>query len=194
MMIALAVVTLTYGAVAVSVVAALGTQTLAESSAPVLEAARGAASWSVPLVVAGAGAACLAALLALIAGISRTAFAMARDRELPAPLSALNPRHGVPARAGWVIGALIIGLVWTVDLRFVIGFSSLGVLLYYLIAHLSALTQTSEHRIAPRAVSVLGALGCLVLVVTLPPLSLACGLGMLVAGLAYRAVRRSPSE
>lgn len=190
MAIALGGVTVVYVLVAVSVVAALGTDRLAASSAPVLDAARNAAGWSAPIVIAGASAACLAALLALVSGISRTVFAMARDAELPTALSTLTERHAVPARAGWVIGAVIIGLVWIVDLRFVIGFSSLGVLTYYFIAHLSALTQGPEHRLAPRGLAVLGAVGCVLLVATLPALSLACGLGVLATGLVYRLMHR----
>lgn len=186
---ALGLVTITYLVVAVSLVAALGTTALSTSDAPVLEAAQDGARWSAPVVIAGASAACLAALLALIAGISRTAFAMARDRELPRALATVNTAHRVPARAGWLIGGLVVALVWTVDLRFVIGFSSLGVLLYYLIANVSAFTQEADRRLIPRWVTVVGALGCSVLAVTLPVVSLACGIGVVVIGLAYRAVR-----
>lgn len=188
MLIALLGVTATYIVVGVSVLAMLGPGELAASQAPVLDAARAAAPGAAPVVIVGASAACVAALLALVSGVSRTSFAMARDSELPRPLSRLSGRHHVPGVAGWVIGLAVIALVWTVDLTFAIGFSSLGVLLYYFIANVAALTQDREHRIAPRFTMVLGAIGCLALVLTLPLASLISGSVLVLTGLVYRAV------
>jgi APA family basic amino acid/polyamine antiporter len=76
-----------------------------------------------------------------------------------------------------------------VDLRGAIGFSSFGVLLYYFIANVSAFTQSPAHRRYPKVVQLLGALGCLVLVVTLPPVSILVGIGVLVVGVLYRMIR-----
>ena len=77
-------------------------------------------------------------------------------------------------------------LVLTVDLRGAIGFSSFGVLVYYLIANAAAFTQESSQRRFPRALQIVGALGCVVLVATLPPVSIAIGLAVLVLGVVYR--------
>ena len=98
-------------------------------------------AWAVPVVQVGAGLAALGALLALIAGIGRTALAMARDRELPAPLAAVHPRFGVPHVAEIAVAVAIVVLVLVADLRGAIGFSSFGVLVYYLVANASAFTQ-----------------------------------------------------
>jgi APA family basic amino acid/polyamine antiporter len=85
--------------------------------------------------------------------------------------------------------------VVTVDLRAVIGFSSFGVLLYYLIANLSAFTQTGPDRQFPRGLQVLGAIGCLLLVATLPVTSIAAGTIVLLVGIAYRLQRlRRPAS
>ena len=46
-------------------------------------------------------------LLALVAGISRTALAMARERDLPGPLGAVSQRHRVP----WAAELAVAGLV-----------------------------------------------------------------------------------
>ena len=75
------------------------------------------------------------------------------------------------------------------DLRGAIGFSSFGVLLYYLIANLSALRQGRAVRRYPRVLQVLGAVGCVVLAFTLPWQSVAAGAGVLAVGVAGRALR-----
>jgi APA family basic amino acid/polyamine antiporter len=80
-------------------------------------------------------------------------------------------------------------LVLTVDLRGAIGFSSFGVLLYYVIANVAAFTQEPAQRRYPRVLQVLGAVSCLVLVATLPLTSSLIGLGVLAAGILYRVIR-----
>ena len=62
-------------------------------------------------------------------------------------------------------------------------------LLYYFVANLAAFTQPADRRRWPRALQVLGAAGCLVLVATLPWTSVAAGAAVLAAGALYRAVR-----
>jgi APA family basic amino acid/polyamine antiporter len=95
----------------------------------------------------------------------------------------------VPHRAEAVVAVAIVALVLTVDVRGAIGFSSFGVLLYYLIANASALTQVAAQRRFPRVLFVVGAAGCLVLAATLPPGSIVGGVVVLALGLLYRAVR-----
>jgi basic amino acid/polyamine antiporter, APA family len=144
--------------------------------------------WASPLVRAGAAVASLGALLALLAGVGRTSLAMARNRDLPAWLSGVHPRHRVPARAQVTVGAAVAVLVLTTDLRGVIGFSSFGVLLYYAIANVSAFTQDAEHRRWPRWMNLAGVAGCLLLVVTLPVEALITGGALLVIGLSGRLI------
>jgi APA family basic amino acid/polyamine antiporter len=129
-------------------------------------------------------------LLALIAGIGRTTLAMARERDLPHWLAAVHPRSSVPHRAEIVLALVICVLVATVDLRGAIGFSSFGVLLYYVIANVSALTQPAEQRRYPRVFAIVGVLGCLVLVVTLPALSIVVGAAVLAVGILYRLLSK----
>lgn len=93
------------------------------------------------MVRAGAALASLGALLALIAGIGRTALAMARNRDLPGWLAAVHPRHRVPHHAEVAVAAVVCALVAAADLRGVIGFSSFGVLVYYAVANASAFTS-----------------------------------------------------
>lgn len=150
----------------------VGASELAASNAPLVTAVRAAeAAWAVPIVRVGAALASLGALLALIAGISRTALAMGRNGDLPGWLAAVHPRFRVPHHAEVALAVVVGVLVLTVDLRGVIGFSSFGVLLYYAVANAAAFTQPRDQRRWPRVVSVIGLLGCVVLALTLPPAS-----------------------
>jgi basic amino acid/polyamine antiporter, APA family len=139
----------------------------------------------------GGAAAALGALLALVAGVSRTTLAMARAGDLPRRLAAVHPVHRVPHRAEVALAVVVSVVVLTSDLRGVIGFSSFGVLVYYLVANLAALSQTPPHRRTPRALQVVGVVGCAVLVLTLPVSSVLGGLAVYAAGIAYRALRLS---
>ncbi|AGZ52099.1 APC family permease [Mycobacterium kansasii] len=184
---ALTITVATYLVVGVAVLSAAGPDRLARAAAPLAEALRvaGAASL-VPVVAVGGALASLGALLALIAGVGRTALAMARHRDLPRWLAAVHPRNQVPHHAEIALAVAVCVLVATVDLRGAIGFSSFGVLIYYAIANAAAYTLAGRGRL--RALSVFGLIGCLVLVVTLPWESVAAGLGMFAVGVAGRWV------
>jgi APA family basic amino acid/polyamine antiporter len=188
--IAFAVVVVIYAAIGVTALGALGASGLAATDNPLVDVVTtNGWAWAAPLVRIGAALASLGALLALIAGIGRTAFAMAREGDLPRWFSAVHPRYNTPYRAELVVGALVVVLVLVADLRGVIGFSSFGVLLYYFVANLAALRQARAFRRYPRAVSVLGALGCAVLVVTLPLPAVVTGALVVVAGFVLRELR-----
>ncbi|GAA5197258.1 APC family permease [Microbacterium jejuense] len=190
--IAFAIALAVYAVVAVAVLAALGPAGVAASTQPVADAAaRSGWAWIGVVVRVGAAAGSLGALLALIAGVSRTAFAMARERDLPAVLDRVHPRWHVPHRAELTAGALVVVLVAVVDLRGAIGFSSFGVLLYYFVANVAALRQRGEARRYPAALQIVGAIGCLVLAVTLPWTSVVAGVVVVAVGVAYRAIRLS---
>jgi APA family basic amino acid/polyamine antiporter len=191
MLTALGLVIALYAAVAVALIAVLGAD-LAHTHSPVAAAVHAAdASWAAPVVRVGAAAAGLGALLALLAGVSRTTLAMARERDLPGWLASVHPSRQVPDHAQLALGAAIVVLVLLTDLRTAIGFSSCGVLVYYAVANLSAMRQPADQRRWPRAVNVLGVLGCLTLVATLPVVSLAVGTAVLAVGLLGRlAIRR----
>ncbi|GIG34681.1 APC family permease [Cellulomonas pakistanensis] len=186
---ALGLAVVVYAVVAVTLLAVLGPDALAASAAPLADAAATTGwGWVDPVVRVGAAAASLGALLALVAGVSRTTLAMAREGDLPRPLAAVHERYRVPHRAEIALGLVVVVLVLTVDLRGAIGFSSFGVLLYYLVANLAALTQDRAHRRFPRALQVVGVVGCVALAVTLPPASVLGGAAVVLAGVAWRAV------
>ncbi len=189
--VALGITLVVYAAVAISALLAVGASGLAGSSAPLVVATEaGSLQGLAPAVQVGGAVASLGSLLALVLGVSRTVFAMARDRHLPGVLAAVHPRFGVPHRAELAVGGVVAVLVATIDVRGAIGFSSFGVLAYYGIANASAMTLTdAEHR-PPRWLPVLGVIGCAVLAVSLPVTSVIIGAAVLLVGAASWLVRR----
>lgn len=178
-----------YALVGAVVVLVLGADVIG-STAPLVDllTAAGASAWT-PVLRVAAAAASLGALLALLTGIGRTTLAMAREGDVPRFLAKIDRRHQVPQRAEIVIALIVIAIVLVADLRGAIGFSSFGVLLYYLIANAAAFRQTGRARRYPRALQVLGALGCLVLVNTLPVFASLVGTAVVLLGVGYRVLR-----
>jgi APA family basic amino acid/polyamine antiporter len=189
---ALGITLVVYAVVAVAVLTVLGPKGLADTSAPLSDAAKAAgADWLTPVVRVGAAVAALGSLLALVLGVSRTTLAMARDRHMPHALAAVHPRFKVPHRAELAVGAVVAVAAATADVRGAIGFSSFGVLVYYAIANASAWTLGPDEGRPPRLVPAAGLTGCLVLAFALPPASVASGAAVLAVGGAAYGVRRS---
>ncbi|HEX6763036.1 MAG TPA: APC family permease [Gaiellaceae bacterium] len=184
---ALGIVVALYLVVAIAALSAAGPAGLAASTKPLATAVDAVgAAWALPLVRAGAAIASLGALLALIAGVGRTALAMARNGDAPRWLGSVHPRHHVPDHAEVAVGAVVALLVLTTDLRGAIGFSSFGVLVYYAVANAAAYTQDATHRRWPRALNVAGLCACVVLVASLPLGAVAAGIAVFAVGLAGR--------
>ena len=189
-LVALGTAVVVYLLVGLALVRILG-EALPGTAAPIAAATEAlGADWAVPIVRVGAAAAALGALLALLAGVGRTALAMARERDLPRPLASVDPRHQVPDTAQVVIGAAVVVLVLVADLRGAIGFSSFGVLVYYAVANLSALRQPPAQRRWPRSLQVLGLAGCLAMAAALPFGSVVAGLVVLAIGVVGRLLAR----
>ncbi|MGV0850628.1 APC family permease [Mycolicibacterium phlei] len=180
--VALAITLVVYAAVAVAVLAELGSDALASATAPLADAVAAAGFPGVaPVVRAGAVVAAVGSLLALILGVSRTTLAMARDGYLPRALAAVHPRFGSPHRAEVAVGVVVAVVAAVVDVRGAIGFSSFAVLLYYAIANASAWT------LGRRVIPAVGLAGCVVLAALLPlPSVIAGSCVVLVGALAYR--------
>ena len=182
---ALGITLLVYALVAGSALVTVDAATLAEAAAPlvvVVEAGRWA--WLSPVVRIGATIASLGVLLSLLAGVSRTAFAMAAQRDLPVFFAAVHPRYRIPHHAELAAGSIVAVVALVADVRDAIGFSSFAVLAYYAIANASALTLRADERRWPRALAAGGIVGCLLLAFTLPLASIVAGSALLTAGAA----------
>lgn len=172
-----------YAVVAVAALLAVGPEVLALSDAPLAAVTdAGDLDALTPIVRIGGGVAAAGVLLSLLAGVTRTSFAMARNRHLPTPLADVSARTGIPAVAQTLVGVAVAGVVALVDLRGAIGFSSFGVLLYYALANASAVTLGPDERRFPWWLSVAGVAGCLLLAFSLPTTSVVIGSCVVGAG------------
>jgi APA family basic amino acid/polyamine antiporter len=193
---ALGVVLAVYVAVAVAALVTVGPAALAASAAPLATAvAAGRLDALVPLVRAGAALASLGVLLSLVAGVSRTGFAMAAAGDLPSWLAAVHPRSKIPHRAELVASVLIGAVVASADVRGAIGFSSTLVLAYYAVANAAALTLAPAERRWPRWLAAAGLAGCLLVAASLPSAAVLAGAAVLLLAaatwLARARLRRS---
>jgi APA family basic amino acid/polyamine antiporter len=184
---ALGITLLVYALVTASALAGAGAPALAASTAPLASAVEaGRFGCMSPVVRAGATVASLGVLLSLIAGVSRTVFAMSARGDLPRWLSAVHPRYHVPHRADVSIGLVVATGAALADVRSAIGFSSFTVLTYYAVANLAAYTLAAGERRWSRAWSIVGLLGCMSLAFTLPLRSVLAGAALLAVGVAGR--------
>lgn len=189
---ALGITLVVYAVVAVAALAAAGADALAEADAPLAAAvAAGRLEVLSPVVRVGATIASLGVLLSLIVGISRTAFAMAGNGDLPRWLAAVHPRFRVPHRAELAVAVLVAAAAATVDLREAIGFSSFAVLVYYGLTNASAFTLAASQRRWPRWLTAAGVVGCAVLALSLPATTVVAGAGVLGLGALVWSVQQT---
>jgi APA family basic amino acid/polyamine antiporter len=186
---ALGIALAVYTIVALSVLFVLGPERLAGATAPLYTAVTAGRFDAVSGIVRIGGVlAALGVFLSLIAGISRTTYAMASNGDLPRWFAAVHPRYHVPHRAELAVGAITLAIVSVGGVTGAVSFSAFTVLLYYAIANASAYTLDVRERRWPRGLAVAGIAGCLVLAANLPWQALLAGLIVFaVAAIAYRS-------
>jgi APA family basic amino acid/polyamine antiporter len=185
-LVALAVTVVVYWGVASLLLMLLGPTTLAASDSPLTLLLGG--GWD-PAIRALAGLACLGSLIGILAALSRTGLAMARNRDLPGALARISRRTKAPVIAEATTALLAIGGVLLLEPETLVGLSSCAVLAYYGIAHLAAFRQPAEERWLPRVVQVLGLVGCIALSLSVQWAGVLATVAVLVIGLALRSVR-----
>ncbi|MEK6954275.1 MAG: amino acid permease [Candidatus Micrarchaeota archaeon] len=149
----------------------LGADKLSLSKAPIAEAISLAGSrYAVILVAIGALAATASVLLTEILGISRIAYSMARNSQLPAFLSKIHSKYGTPYVAILSSAILMALLALFVDFRQIIEMSSLGLLGYYAVTNLSAFMMKRKNGLMEhlsRFRALIGLLSCVALMLYL---------------------------
>ena len=185
---ALALTFVIYGAVAVVALAVVGPTVLAATATPLKTVLAAKHSAFVPAVQIGAAVGSVGVLLSLLAGVSRTTFAMARNGDLPHLLGAVAPRRRVPHHAELAVAAIAATVAGFTDIRGAIGFSSFCVLCYYALANASALTLGGAR--FTRIVAAVGFVGCAALACALPLVSILSGVAVVVSGMAAHLIRR----
>ena len=139
------------------------------------------------VVSVGAAVASLGVLLNLIPGVARTVLAMARRRELPGWFALVDERRSLPVRAEVSVAAVTVVLVHTLSITSSIAVSGVAVLTYYALTNLAALRLEVDERRWPPTVAIVGLVGCIALVASLPPEAIAGGAAVIIAGVAVRA-------
>jgi APA family basic amino acid/polyamine antiporter len=155
-------------------------KTLAEQFIPV---------WPHQITIVVATLASLGSMLALLAGVSRTAATMAEDNEL-LPIFKKRNRFGSPWFSEVLIAAGAIVLVAVGDLTWVIGFSSFSVLFYYAVGHISVMRQPKELRVMPPVLAWLGLILCVALAFAVPGPAAPVSFLIMVLALAGRFVHQ----
>lgn len=189
-----------YAVVGLATLSSVAASDLAETNAPLdLVAQAGGLQGARAVTRVGAGIAAAGVLLNLIPGVSRTVLAMARRRELPPWFAHVDGKRQLPLRAELMVTLAVIALVLVIDLRDAIAVSGTAVLTYYAVTNASALALDAEQRRWPAAFAVVGLVGCVVLVASLPQRALVGGLIVLALGIGARQVttvahRRGQSE
>jgi basic amino acid/polyamine antiporter, APA family len=169
-------------------IAVLGATGVANSTSP-LEAMMIAvgSGLGVAIVAGGALLTTFNEGLSDLLGVSRVAFAMGRENDLPRGLARLGADQN-PWRSVLFVGVISILVATFAPLEASIAVSSFGTLLYYSITNISALKLPARQRSFPRALALIGLIGCLGLALALPPQDIIIGLLILIIGLLFHAV------
>jgi APA family basic amino acid/polyamine antiporter len=187
---ALGIVFVIYLAIGVAVLLVLGPDGAAATDRPLAALAGASAGrWLEAIVSATGGVAALAVLLALVAGVARTAFAMAADGELPRFLGAVHPTRRVPHVAESAVGVVVVVVALTGGLVGALTFSAFAVLMYYAIANASALRLCPGERRWPKALAWTGLIASLGLAASLPWQTVVLGASALALAMLARAIR-----
>jgi APA family basic amino acid/polyamine antiporter len=187
---ALGSVTLIYLLVGGTAIAVLGATGVAHSSSP-LEAMMMAvgSGIGVALVAGGALLTTFNEGLSDILGVSRVAFAMGREGDLPQDLARLGAEKN-PWRSVIFVGAITLLVAAFAPFVTAVAISSFGTLLYYSITNVSALKLSAAQRTFPRALAVAGLVGCLGLAFALSLNYVIIGLIILVVGLIFHSLQQ----
>jgi APA family basic amino acid/polyamine antiporter len=183
----LAVSAFVYVAVAVVGVGAAGAEALsraATSNAAPLEVV--ARQFPLPVhgvVAVGAMTAMLGVLLNLILGLSRVLLAMGRRGDMPRGVENVNV-------AVVVVGVGIAALAAVGSVKAAWSFSAFTVLVYYAITNLAALRLSAGERLYSPLWARMGLVACLSLAFAVDAKTWLSGIGVLLAGLAWHALRR----
>jgi APA family basic amino acid/polyamine antiporter len=165
------------------------------------------------LVAAMAAVTLVAAANSAMLGLSRLAYSLSTNRQIPSGLGRLHPERSTPYVLIALAGVIAAGLAATEDLDFLVGIYAVGATLAFTIAHLSIcrLRYSEPNRDRPYRVplsvklgggelplpAAFGALisaGGLVAVLVVHPEARYVGLGWMVVGIALYVIYRRADE
>jgi APA family basic amino acid/polyamine antiporter len=140
------------------------------------------------ILALGATTAMLGVLLNLILGLSRVLLAMGRRGDMPRQVARLNAAGTAPSIAVIVMGCAIALLVLIGNVKTTWSFSAFTVLSYYVLTNLAASRLPSAERLYPQWVAWAGLVACLFLAFWVEAQIWLIGLGLILLGLAWKAL------
>jgi len=198
-LIALVVSIIVYILTALTATGLLDYRILAQSGSPIAEAAGATGNYTLVAAVSlGALIATASVLLTNLIGLSRVAFAMSRNSQLPKAIGKVSSRRGTPYLSVLAMGVLLTILAFVLDLKQTAAITSFAILSTHLVVNLSAMRlrkrmpDSSKFK-APLypMIPALGFLSCLILMFSLPPESwIVVGIVVAISGVIYLIVRK----
>jgi len=176
---------------------------LAQSGSPIAEAAKAMGNFTIVAAVSlGALIATASVLLTNLLGLSRVAFAMARNGQLPKSIAIVSSRFGTPYLSILVMGALLTALVSTLDLKQTVAITSSAILSVHLAVNFSAIRLRNKM---PRSTGfkvplyplfpLLGFFSCIILMLSLPQESwIVAGVVVGISAVLYMLRRKTPDQ
>jgi len=150
---------------------------LAQSGSPLAEAAKATGNFTLVAAVSlGALIATVSVLLTSLIGLSRVAFAMARNGQLPTSIARVSSRFGTPYVSVLMMGALLTVLAFALDLKQAAAITSFALLATHVIVNLSAIRLRKKMPSSATKFKVpffplipsLGLVSCVILMFSLP--------------------------
>jgi APA family basic amino acid/polyamine antiporter len=187
-MLALAASTVLYLLVSIAAVGLGGSQS--STSGAFLSSAISSTGipYAVLIVSLGALAATASVLLTTVMGVSRVAFAMARNNDAPSAFSKVDSESGVPRNAVLAAGISSALLALLGNLALVASVSSFALLAYYAAANFAAIRLKAKA--SSKIISAAGLVSCFVLMAFLSQESLVVGAFAVLCGAAYYVFRK----
>jgi len=169
----------------------VGSEILGKSNSPLADAIGAVGKPFFKSIVSLGGMFAMASvLLTSILGVSRMAFAMARERDLPPILSQLHPKFKTPSLSVLIAGMIMVAISLLFNLTKVVAISTFATVFNYSLANISALRLGSKNRLYPRFVSTTGLILCLTLLIFVQKSALEIGVLSLLVGVLYYLLRQ----
>jgi APA family basic amino acid/polyamine antiporter len=171
---------------------------LAQSGSPIAEAAKATGNFTIVAAVSfGALIATVSVLLTNLIGLSRVAFAMARNGQLPKSVAKVSSRFGTPYISILAMGALLTILAFALDLKQTVAITSFAILSTHLIVNLSAvrlrkkIPNSTTFRIPfYPLIPLLGLFSCIILMFSLPLESWIVAVVVVIVGAVLYLLRK----
>ena len=182
-----------YVLVGVVAVGLVGAGVLGSSNSPLASAVGiTGSSLAVQVISVGGLVATAGVLLTSVLGVSRVAFSMARESDMPNVMCKIHSKFGTPYYSIWIVGLLMALMALFVDLPRVAAVSTFALLFYYTFANVCALRLKTENRLYHRFLPLVGLTLCLILLAVVVFASLQAwliGIACLAIGAVVYAIK-----